>query len=48
MRNCGITGLVADIIGKGPEAPHKRCVALRADMDALSMTEDNSTLPYCS
>ncbi len=36
---CG-TGIVALIRGRNPE---KRCIALRADMDALPITEDNDT-----
>jgi amidohydrolase len=38
------TGLVAEIKGKNPE---KKSIALRADMDALPITEENS-VPYKS
>jgi metal-dependent amidase/aminoacylase/carboxypeptidase family protein len=31
------TALVVDLIGQAPEEGEKRCVAFRADMDALSM-----------
>lgn len=39
---------MVDIIGTGQESPQKYCVALRADMDALSLTELNTELPYIS
>lgn len=50
IRVAGITGLLVDIKGKGPakvEAPVK-CIALRTDLDALTMTEGNNGLPYRS
>lgn len=50
MRTSAVTGLVVDI--KGTAQPRKeasvRCVALRTDMDALTMTEGNPFLPYRS
>jgi metal-dependent amidase/aminoacylase/carboxypeptidase family protein len=52
MRACAKTGLVVDIKGQGPPsgngAETVKCVALRADMDALRMTELNTSLPYRS
>ena len=44
------TGLVVDIVGTGPAAAANTptCIALRADMDALRMTEGNKDLPYRS
>jgi len=49
------TGFIVDIEGTGPVAPaatdgspRPRCIALRADMDALRMTEGNEGLPYRS
>lgn len=53
IRKCAQTGLIADIRGEGPAVDRQgagavRCVALRADMDALSMTEANTGLPYRS
>jgi amidohydrolase len=42
-RDCGGTGLIADVgAGDGP------LIALRADIDALRMTEENHHLPYRS
>ncbi|MEG2178355.1 MAG: M20 family metallopeptidase [Bacteroidales bacterium] len=38
------TGIVAHIYGKNPD---KKCIALRADMDALPLTEDTN-LPFAS
>lgn len=52
IRTCAQTGLVVDILGTGPctsrDESCVQCVALRADMDALTMTEDNENLPYRS
>lgn len=42
------TGKVYDIRGTASEAPNKRIIALRADMDALPMQEENHDLPYRS
>jgi len=50
MRASAITGLVVDICGTAPaknDHPIK-CIALRSDMDALTMTEGNNSLPYRS
>mmetsp|Transcript_20165 Transcript_20165/g.51492 ORF Transcript_20165/g.51492 Transcript_20165/m.51492 type:complete len:466 (+) Transcript_20165:61-1458(+) len=50
MRTVAITGLIVDIKGTGPpnaEAKVK-CVALRSDLDALTMKEGNNGLPYRS
>lgn len=52
IRECADTGLVADL--KGTAAPVSAApgsplvVALRADMDALRMAEENAWLPYRS
>ena len=52
MRACAGTGLVVDIKGSGPAAAQAagpiRVIALRADMDALRMTEGKNGLPYRS
>mmetsp|Transcript_67537 Transcript_67537/g.162137 ORF Transcript_67537/g.162137 Transcript_67537/m.162137 type:complete len:458 (-) Transcript_67537:19-1392(-) len=50
MRLSAITGLVIDVKGTGPANPSApvKCVALRSDLDALTMTEDNDALPYRS
>ncbi len=48
IKPCAGTGLVVDIEGTGDGAPVSsvRTVALRADMDALPIPENNPTLPY--
>lgn len=51
IRTVARTGLVVDIKGTGAPrgGSHKvRTVAIRADMDALRMTEKNTALPYRS
>lgn len=50
IRKCAITGLVADIHGTAAAVPNAvvKCVALRSDLDALTMTELNQSLPYRS
>lgn len=41
------TGLVVDIVGRGEISDNKvKCIALRADMDALPIPENNPDLPY--
>lgn len=42
------TALVVDLKGKSAPQGDNRCVAFRADMDALSMNEQNQHLPYRS
>lgn len=42
------TGLIVDLTGKGEPVGEARCIAFRADMDALSMVELNNDLPYIS
>eukprot|EP00727_Mastigamoeba_balamuthi_P008730 m51a1_g448 hypothetical protein (527) ;mRNA; f:119979-122989 len=44
----GGTGIVVDVRGQGPAAAAPRTILLRADMDALTMTEHNDALPYRS
>ena len=50
--DCAGTGLVVDMMGEGdflaPAGASVRTIALRADMDALRMTEGNNGLPYRS
>ena len=50
IKDCAGTGLIADIKGCGPEVDggDVKSVALRADMDALPMKENNPHLPYKS
>lgn len=53
IRACAGTGLVVDLRGAGPPTGgasdgHVKVVALRADMDALRMTEGANGLPYRS
>lgn len=44
---CAGTGLVVDIVGTGEETEGGvNSIALRADMDALPIPENNPTLPY--
>lgn len=38
------TALYVDLKGKGKESGKSRCIAFRADMDALSMVEANHHL----
>lgn len=46
-QGAGLTSVVADIIGTAAAAGPLRCVALRADMDALPLSEHND-LPFAS
>ncbi|TNV78201.1 hypothetical protein FGO68_gene7263 [Halteria grandinella] len=48
IKPCAGTGLVVDIIGTGEgiEATGVNTIALRADMDALPIPENNPDLPY--
>jgi metal-dependent amidase/aminoacylase/carboxypeptidase family protein len=48
IKDCAITGLVVDIYGTGkPDKSSKvNLVAIRADMDALPMPENNPHLAY--
>lgn len=50
IRVAAVTGLIVDILGTAPPKPEAsiKCVALRADLDALTMTEGNNNLPYRS
>ena len=49
ITDCATTGLYVDIWGTGPKSNKKvKCVALRTDMDALPIPENNKHLPYCS
>lgn len=42
------TALVVDLRGEGEKSGRDYCVAFRADMDALSMREENPHLSYQS
>jgi len=42
------TGIVANLTGKAPKSGKPKIIALRADMDALPMKEDNPHLEYRS
>ena len=42
------TALHVDIAGKGAPCGSPRCIGFRADMDALSMIENNIDLEYIS
>ena len=49
IKKCAGTGLVVDIMGTAsPDLSAKGCslVALRTDLDALPMPENNQSLPY--
>jgi hippurate hydrolase len=50
IKPCAKTGFVVDIKGKGPEAALGdqviKTIALRSDIDALPMPENNFDLPY--
>ena len=47
IKDCVGTGLVVDIKGKGPGTGKGiKTIALRADMDALPMPENNPRLEY--
>ncbi len=49
MRVSAITGLIVDIEGTGSESIDEggiSTIALRADMDALPMPENNPKIPY--
>jgi len=52
IRTAAVTGLIVDIKGTGPPRQSSdnnvRCIALRTDLDALTMTEGNNALPYRS
>lgn len=48
FKEMAVTALVVDLKGKKEPSGKDRCIALRADMDALSMTEENHHLPYRS
>ena len=50
IRKCAKTGLVVDIKGTGPvkkgDKDNCKVVALRTELDALPMPENNPKLPY--
>jgi len=48
IRRIAKTGIVVDVKGKGPSSGNSKTIAIRADMDALPMKEDNSHLEYQS
>ena len=45
---CAHPGFYADVYGSAPAASEPRCVALRAELDALAMQERNEDLSYRS
>lgn len=48
IKKCASTGLVVDVRGEGPSSGNQKIVAFRADIDALPVSEDHSTLEYKS
>lgn len=48
MKQLNPTALVVDLKGEADSVGNDLCVAFRADMDALSMTETNQDLEYKS
>ena len=48
IKEIAVTGMIVDIPGKKPAVGNKKTVAFRADMDALSMVENNPHLAYQS
>ena len=47
IKPCAGTGLVVDIVGTGELTKEGvNSIALRADMDALPIPENNPSLPY--
>ena len=48
MKELATTGMIFDIKGKAPKSGKDKTIAFRADMDALTMTEDNTHLSYMS
>lgn len=46
IKTCAQTGLVVDIKGKGEPSGQPKVIAIRADMDALNMPEENPHLEY--
>lgn len=48
IKPCAGTGFTVDIYGKGAPSNSPRLVGLRADIDALPMTEANPELEYRS
>lgn len=48
IKTSGKTGWTIDIYGKGTPKGENKLIALRADIDALSMTEANENLEYRS
>ena len=50
IKEIATTGLIADICGTGPEVPIDESfintIALRTELDALPMKEENPHLPY--
>ena len=46
-RRVAVTGVCAEIEGTAPSAGEKRCIVLRADIDALPVTQENE-VPYRS
>lgn len=48
IKKCTETGLTVDLVGTAPPQGPNRTIAIRADIDALAVTEDNPELEYAS
>lgn len=48
MKELATTGMIFDVKGRAPASGKNKTIAFRADMDALTMTEENTHLHYMS